>query len=268
MSKYFRIGELARLYHISTDSLRYYEELGLLIPKRSPNNYRLYSSEDLWRLNIIRDLRALDFSMESIREYLNNHTVASTLSMINEEIDAVDRQIARLKESRRSLCERRSAVLSAASSPVGTISVKSLPERRCHCIPQGYASDSDMDLLIKQLVDFDSSMLYIIGNCQMGSILRPASFSKEKYRDYEGVFILHSEGETFLPQGEYLSISYRGSCDQNRFYVPLLLQYAKKNGFSLLGPFLELLVLDIHTSSSQEEHIAELQFRIRRAEPF
>ena len=71
MSKYFRIGELARLYHISTDSLRYYEELGLLIPKRSSNNYRLYSSEDLWRLNIIRDLRALDFSMESIREYLD-----------------------------------------------------------------------------------------------------------------------------------------------------------------------------------------------------
>ena len=262
MSKYFRIGELARLYHISTDSLRYYEELGLLVPRRSANNYGLYSSEDLCRLIIIRDRRALDFSMESIREYLDDHTVASTLAMIDAEIEAVDQRIARLKESRDNLSSRRRAVLDASSAPVGNIRIRSLPARRCHCIHQGYASDSDMDLLIKQLVDFDSSILYIIGNCQMGSILRPASFPKGKYRDYEGVFILHEKGETLLPQGDYLSISYRGSCDQNRFYVPLLLQYAKKHRYTLSGPFLELLVLDIHTTSSQEEHIAELQFRV------
>lgn len=33
MKKYFKIGEIAKLYHIGTDSLRYYEKLGILTPK-------------------------------------------------------------------------------------------------------------------------------------------------------------------------------------------------------------------------------------------
>jgi len=72
MKKYFKIGEIAKLYHIGTDSLRYYEKLGILTPKRSENDYRLYSLHDIWRLNVIRDLRNLDFSMEQIKDYLNN----------------------------------------------------------------------------------------------------------------------------------------------------------------------------------------------------
>ncbi|MDQ9745672.1 MerR family transcriptional regulator, partial [Acinetobacter baumannii] len=68
----FKIGEISKLYHIGTDSLRYYEELGILTPKRGANQYRLYSLNDLWKLNVIRDLRSLDFSMERIKEYMDH----------------------------------------------------------------------------------------------------------------------------------------------------------------------------------------------------
>ena len=68
MKEFFKIGEISKLYHIGADSLRYYEELGLLTPKRGENQYRQYSLHDLWRLNVIRDLRSLDFSMEQIKE--------------------------------------------------------------------------------------------------------------------------------------------------------------------------------------------------------
>lgn len=66
MKQYFKIGEISELYHIGADSLRYYEELGILTPKRGKNNYRLYSIHDIWRLNVIRDLRPLGFSMDRI----------------------------------------------------------------------------------------------------------------------------------------------------------------------------------------------------------
>ena len=64
MGKYFKIGEISRMYHIGTDSLRYYEKLGILKPKRGENQYRLYRTEDIWRLNVIRELRELGFSLE------------------------------------------------------------------------------------------------------------------------------------------------------------------------------------------------------------
>ena len=42
MKKYYKINEIAKLYNIKTDSLRYYEEVGLICPMRSKSNYRLY----------------------------------------------------------------------------------------------------------------------------------------------------------------------------------------------------------------------------------
>ena len=53
MSTYYKIGEIAALYGISTDILRYYEELGILVPRRAPNGYRIYRTEDLWCLNAV-----------------------------------------------------------------------------------------------------------------------------------------------------------------------------------------------------------------------
>ena len=53
----FRIGELAKLFDIGVDSIRYYEEVGILRPKRDPiNNYRLYTIEDVRKLTMIREL--------------------------------------------------------------------------------------------------------------------------------------------------------------------------------------------------------------------
>ena len=78
MKQYFKIGEISKLYQIGVDSLRYYEELGLLTPKRGKNGYRLYRLDDIWRLNVIRDLRGLGFSMERIREYLTNRSIDTT----------------------------------------------------------------------------------------------------------------------------------------------------------------------------------------------
>ena len=45
MSTFYKIGEIAALYGISTDILRYYEELGILVPRRAPNGYRVYRTE-------------------------------------------------------------------------------------------------------------------------------------------------------------------------------------------------------------------------------
>lgn len=53
MKKYYKINEIAKLYNIKTDSLRYYEEVGLICPMRSKSNYRLYTLNDIYILNII-----------------------------------------------------------------------------------------------------------------------------------------------------------------------------------------------------------------------
>lgn len=60
MKKFFKIGEISKLYGIGVDSIRYYEEIGIIKPERSESGYRHYSIHDIWRLNVIRDLRSID----------------------------------------------------------------------------------------------------------------------------------------------------------------------------------------------------------------
>ena len=68
--KYYKTGELSKIYKLGRDSLKYYEKLGLLNPSRDTNSYRMYTLKDICNLNLIKELRTLDFSMQRIKEYL------------------------------------------------------------------------------------------------------------------------------------------------------------------------------------------------------
>ena len=57
MKDYYKINEISKLYGIGVDSLRYYEKLGILRPRRDTNGYRLYDLKDMYKLTVIRDLR-------------------------------------------------------------------------------------------------------------------------------------------------------------------------------------------------------------------
>ena len=97
MKEYYTISEISRLYGIGIDSLRYYEKIGALSPRRGENNYRLYSLKDIYRLNVIRDLLMLGFSMKQIGGYLDCQNMESTLSILEQEKEKVRQQRERLK---------------------------------------------------------------------------------------------------------------------------------------------------------------------------
>jgi DNA-binding transcriptional MerR regulator len=68
-----RIGEAAARVGVSSRTLRYYEELGLLTPSgRTPGGARRYTNEDIARLEHIRVLQELmGFNLEEILEGLD-----------------------------------------------------------------------------------------------------------------------------------------------------------------------------------------------------
>ena len=72
MPKLFQIGDMAKLFHISVSSLRYYESLGLLTPERvdPDTGYRYYSVRQFEVLNTIRYLRELDMPLPEISDFL------------------------------------------------------------------------------------------------------------------------------------------------------------------------------------------------------
>ncbi|MDY5986410.1 MerR family transcriptional regulator [Sporofaciens sp. SGI.106] len=261
MKHYYRIGEISRLYNIGPDSLRYYEELGILKPHRGENNYRMYHIHDLWRLNVIRDLRELGFSMEKIKDYLNNRSLASTKAMLQEELDVINNKMQALADLKANIEDRLETLHDTMTQPLGIIEKKELPVRHCHTIHSGYKIDVEMDLLIKQLLNKDKDKLYIIGNNRIGSVIPLESAKQGLCRHYTDVFIIDKDGRDTIPGGIYLTVSYRGDCAQNAEYIPALFRYADEQGLTPEGPVLELLWTDIHQTDEEEEHVTELQVR-------
>jgi DNA-binding transcriptional MerR regulator len=102
----YRIGELARLTGVSVRTLHHYHDIGLLCPSaRGENGYRLYSSEDVARLQQIKSLRSLGFSLDDVRSCLERHVFSAQ--------HIIEMQIERLKERialEQQLCERLQAV--------------------------------------------------------------------------------------------------------------------------------------------------------------
>src|SRR5437763_2546338 len=69
------IGEFARLGRVTPRTLRHYDELGLLTPERidPATGYRLYSAHQLGRLHRIVALRDIGFTLEQIRDVLEEN---------------------------------------------------------------------------------------------------------------------------------------------------------------------------------------------------
>src|SRR5262249_34961553 len=65
------IGKLARIADVSSDTLRYYEQQGLIAPAgRSPVGYRLYDKDSARRLRFIKQAQHCGFTLAEIRDLL------------------------------------------------------------------------------------------------------------------------------------------------------------------------------------------------------
>ncbi|MDQ3895728.1 MAG: MerR family transcriptional regulator [Actinomycetota bacterium] len=79
-----RIGEVAEQAGVSTRTLRYYQELGLLDPGTSPGGSRRYSARDVARLRRILELRdVMGFDLERIHTILH---AEDRLAELREEV--------------------------------------------------------------------------------------------------------------------------------------------------------------------------------------
>ncbi len=64
------IGLIAKNSGLPAKTIRYYEEIGLVIPARKENGYRNYSETDGIKLHFLQRARSLNFSIEDCRKLL------------------------------------------------------------------------------------------------------------------------------------------------------------------------------------------------------
>lgn len=138
-----KIGELAQLAHCGTETIRYYEKIGLIPDApRDDSNYRQYNELHLERLRFIRNCRSLDMTHEEIRDLLGIIDTPQTAceavtTIITDHLNHVDVRIQELQQLRQQLQQlQRSCAhegIAAACGILDTISnMRPLPNNETH----------------------------------------------------------------------------------------------------------------------------------------
>ncbi|MFW6204399.1 MAG: MerR family transcriptional regulator [Actinomycetota bacterium] len=103
-----QIGEVAERTGLSLRTIRYYEEVGLVRPSaRTKGGFRLYTEPDVARLNLVKRMKPLGFSLDETRDLLAALDALDE-TVVNRRADLVERL-----ETYRSAAEQRCSELRA-----------------------------------------------------------------------------------------------------------------------------------------------------------
>lgn len=95
------IGEFSKICNVSTKTLRYYDEIGLILPNKinPENGYRYYSIEQLETMLLINRLKSYHFSLEEIKvilesEEIQEETLFHALNQKKKQMERKARELA------------------------------------------------------------------------------------------------------------------------------------------------------------------------------
>ncbi|MDE5054149.1 MerR family transcriptional regulator (plasmid) [Niallia taxi] len=96
-----RIGKVAELSGLSSRTIDYYTQIGLLEVQRSSSNYRLYPVDVLETLKRIKILKQQRMSMEEIKEVLQSDVsgdIEPIICDVQDEINCLQKKLSLLEE--------------------------------------------------------------------------------------------------------------------------------------------------------------------------
>jgi Predicted transcriptional regulators len=100
-----KIGDFSRLNQVTIKTLRYYEEIGLMIPAEVDDwtGYRYYNVAQMKKMEKIRNLKRLGFSLEEIKDIIENQNASPSLEMIEQKLSSCQNEIKELIKRRQEL---------------------------------------------------------------------------------------------------------------------------------------------------------------------
>jgi len=143
------IGEMARELHLNPKTIRYYEQVGLLPkPRRSESGYRLYSTDEMERLQLVKRAKLLGLSLAEVKEIVEYATDGGCslledrlLSLVETKLSEIDQKIEDLVTFREDL-RRYQSELSRRLKSEAQETCKVPTPASCQCI--GEEMDSFM----------------------------------------------------------------------------------------------------------------------------
>jgi len=242
------IGQMAALNHVSVQTLRYYDKIGLLKPVfvDDKTGYRYYSINQSAKLDMIQYLKCLGMPLKTIKEQFDKEDVAVIQALLSKQICYFEGRIKELQQMKKAaeVCLRNYHRYFNAPKD-GRIELQHQPQRKIFCYNIGKNLYDYLDTyeyilreLKKQVILQNLPMVYF---CNAGSIIRKEMLDKEKFVSTE-IFLFVDEDfepttETeIIPEGDYIC-TYLDSYWKEKDCFYRLLNHIKEKKFKIIGDY-------------------------------
>jgi DNA-binding transcriptional MerR regulator len=264
----FLIGELSKLFNISTDTLRHYDRIDLLKPNYDENNnYRYYSIRDFFKLSRILFLKNLDIPLEEVKKYMRNKNTENLLSLLKKKDEEIDYKINRLMNLRKKI-QTKLEMLESIKHELDQVKIKRIPERigvllNTNEIENKYSIKQNFKENEKHL---RTSSLLIEG--QVYTSLSKENMERESFDKFTYfIEIMSSDEEVcrqlkIIPEHEYACVAFLGPYRDMDKHYKILINWIKENGYIISGDSIEKNIVDYDFSDSEDEYVSEIQIPI------
>ncbi|MCY6369931.1 MerR family transcriptional regulator [Clostridium ganghwense] len=271
MTNKFLIGDMAKIHNVSTQTLRYYDKIGLLKPKivDQDNGYRYYTIEQFEQLNTIKYLKFLGMSLNDIKEHLNKRDIKNIMKLLDKQKSLTRKKIQELELIEDKLESKINSIEDCINiEKYETVRIREMFERN---IAFEYIKDSDsiveFELCLKNLQNlFKDNYLMFTG--EIGVIVSEDNLNMNRFDKYTAVCILIEDKLKYsnvkkLPAGKYACIYYKGPYKESYKAYEKLLKYLSDNNYEIVGDALEIGLIDCSVVLNEDEYLTEIQIPIK-----
>ena len=270
MPKLFQIGDMAKLFHISVSSLRYYESLGLLTPERvdPDTGYRYYSVRQFEVLNTIRYLRELDMPLPEISDFLKNRDIDRMEEKLRQQKAEIERKRLELQRIERRIDNNLRRIRDAQDSELDVIKYAASPAMRIVWMDAALkiSSSLDMEMPIRELEQSQAETALFLG--KVGVWISAENLEAGSFEQYDGVFLILDDEDRFngktvlLPETQCVSVRFRGSHTEAAEQYRRLMEHIRAHGMKPSGFSREITMIDYGITSNREKFVTEISIPV------
>lgn len=262
----YSIGEVAELCHVSRKTLRYYEQVGVLMPDEvGANSYRYYDRNSLLSVPVIRYYKQMGFRLEELRQMMER----GDLLLMSREFQAklreheeMEREIFRMKQFISDWFDLVNEAQVVLASEIDEVSIKIQKQRNLLAMDDDFNYDYKEATINIGFTNFVSE----IGNAITGPVMihYPSWRDKRdgtcnKMQIVQQPFLPPPPEATFeMRGGAYISTYHSGPYEGMYAAYDRIETWADTYGYRLADHSIERYVCDHWSTSRPDIFVTEI----------
>ena len=270
------ITELAKLRQVTSETLRYYDRIGLITPDYvdPQTRYRHYSIRQYEKLGTIKELRQLGMSIHDITDYFSGRNLRKSHQLLLHQLELLEEEI-RKQQLLSEILRRKLHFLSEITPPppVDKVFCRAFPQRYMITFGEPAGGSREHAFAFTRLERYLDEVAPILASDRIGvyadwHLLEP---SDDYIPAVPMIFVerdaIESEHKRTIPPGDYLCMNYRrGELERYHPSFARLHTYMAEHGWVLNGMIFQFYKIDVTLTSDPDETLMEIQVPVRPAE--